>query len=750
MSYKDKPQLRLYKFIDSAFILQSIIDDFQEISFERNLYQAGTFTISINYNIPNALLFQRGMFVQFGNDPYDFGEIITINDSIGADGKGSQIRTITGYDARYILKRRVIKNMNFNGLWNMTAKGELCLRNLIKDQCGSGAEAKRQLPIINTIPSNTDAIGKEYSVSEQFTNLYEVCKTIATQSEIGWRLAFDGTSLTLECYEGTDRSQTVQFSTSFDSLANGEFSDSSESFSNAIYVGGKGDNEERDIYEGENGSPSGLDRFESWDNQSSMTTESEYEAEALSMLTQYGQTIQMSGNGLAKCPYIYKEQYDVGDLITVAFSGKSAVVQILSVTEHWTWGNYNIQFSFGKPQNNLSEQLQLMLRKIQSASNKEKATESVKWYNVANVNSMSASDVTFNTIGFTGTMTANKTFTLYLDNEKTGAKSYNIYVKNLSGNFNLTLTTGRSGKTNYVLKGGVNLTGRILVDDEGNITSQSVTATSVIESGNNQPATSGGVADAIKQSDYLYDYNAYLSEPQWIKICEFGFRNYGSVLELECYSNYTNVPHGSHCIKIAYGWTAITVEDIAKDVYRTFDKVRVCWKSNNSNRMALFVHYRLNVGNSAFFKIKGTSNSIEQSYEKSADPTTFDDYAEYSLGTDGVTVNGQSYNYFKKFYSDVRTATSSYYPTSFLIKCNGLIDVDFVLCDSTGIVTEKVSALADGASNTVMIKDKTANVDFTYSSIREGFIIRVVFPVGYKKITNAVALSGDITAFNFV
>ena len=163
MSYKDKPQIKLYKYENSAFVLQAIIDDFQEISFERNLYQAGTFTIMINYNIPNSQLFQRGLFVQFGNDSYDFGEIITINDSIGEDGKGSQIRTITGYDARYILKRRVIKNMNSNGLWVMTAKGELCLRNLIQDLCGSGAEAKRQLPIINTIPASADAIGKEYS-----------------------------------------------------------------------------------------------------------------------------------------------------------------------------------------------------------------------------------------------------------------------------------------------------------------------------------------------------------------------------------------------------------------------------------------------------------------------------------------------------------------------------------------------------------------------------------------------------------
>ena len=69
MSYKEKPQIKLYKYENSAFVLQAIIDDFQEVSFEHNIYEAGTFTITINYNIPNALLFQRGLFVQFGNNP---------------------------------------------------------------------------------------------------------------------------------------------------------------------------------------------------------------------------------------------------------------------------------------------------------------------------------------------------------------------------------------------------------------------------------------------------------------------------------------------------------------------------------------------------------------------------------------------------------------------------------------------------------------------------------------------------------
>ena len=495
MSYKDKPQIKLYKYENSAFVLQAIIDDFQEVSFEHNLYEAGQFTISINYNIPNALKFERGLFVQFGSNPYDFGEIITVQDSIGEDGKGSQIRTITGYDARYLLKRRVIKNMNSNGLWVMTGKGEIVLRSLIQDQCGSGAEAKRQLPITNVIPATESALGNEFSVSESFTNLYEVCKTIATQSEIGWRIKFDGT-LTLEVYEGQDLSQTVRFDTNFESLANGEFSDSAESYTNAIYIGGKGQNDDRDIYEGEDGTPEGLDRFEAWDNQSSMTTESEYEAEALSMLTQYGQTLTMNGNGLAKCPYVFREQYDIGDIVTVAFSGKSATAQILAITEHWIWSAYDISFAFGKPQNNLSDQLQLMLRKIQEASNKTNSTDSVRWYTIPTDSAMPKADVTYNTIGFQGTCAeGGSTFTLYLDTEKTGAKTYHVYFKQLAGG-NLTLTTGRSGATDLVLNSGTYVA-IIYVDENGNVTSQGATPTSTITSGNNQPATSSGVAGAI-------------------------------------------------------------------------------------------------------------------------------------------------------------------------------------------------------------------------------------------------------------
>ena len=499
MSYKEKPQIKLYKYKKSAFVLDAIIDDYAECSFENNRFNAGQFTITINYNIPNALKFERGLFVQFSNNPYAFGEILNITDSIGEDGKGSQIRVITGYDARYLFKRRIIKNLNNVENWSMTAKGELVMRNLIQDQCGSGAEVKRRLPINNTIPEPAEALGKEFSVAESFSNLYEVLTTIATQSEIGWRIKFDG-ELTVEFYEGTDRSQTVKFDTNYESLANGEFTDSAESYANTIYVGGKGQGTERDIYEGEkvladeikleidNGkhhlllgnnsdkillvkdkeTPNGMTRFESWDNQSGMTTEAEYEAEAFSMLTQYGQTLQVSGQGLAKCPYEYGINYNVGDLITIAFSGKSAVVQILSVTEHWAWGQYDLEFQFGKPQPDLNNQLQLILKQIQKASVKSTTTDSIRWYTIPDDTEMPKADVVYNTIGFVGECASGgSTFKMYLDDEKTGAKTYHIYIKQLSGG-DLTLTTGKAGATNLVLSAGTYVT-IVYVDEDGNI-----------------------------------------------------------------------------------------------------------------------------------------------------------------------------------------------------------------------------------------------------------------------------------------
>ena len=85
---------------------------------------------------------------------------------------------------------------------------------------------------------------------------------------------------------------------------------------------------------------------------------------------------------------------------------------------------------------------------------------------------------------------------MYLDDEKTGAKSYHVWFKQLGGTGKLTLTTGKSGATDLVLGVGTYVA-IISVDENGNIINVAETPTDTIASGNSQPATSNGVADAI-------------------------------------------------------------------------------------------------------------------------------------------------------------------------------------------------------------------------------------------------------------
>lgn len=490
---KEKPQLYIYEYLDNAFQLQAVIDDYETCSFNHSLYEAGEFTVTINYNIPNAVKFGMGLFVRFGHDKWMFGEITSISDSIGEDGKGSQVRTITGYDARYLFKRRVISNTNSNGVWTMTGTAENVMRSLIYDQCGTGTVQKRRLPIINEIGENGK--GGQITVSESFTNLYDVLVTAATQALLGWAVEFDGEDLNLVFYEGNDLAKSVFFSTDYDSLAEGTFSETSDAFANVCYVAGKGEGEERDVYECEVAEPEfllvarktplrvesdgnllvktgepidGLKRYECYDNQSELTTEEEYQNEGNSMLAQYMDTVTIEGRGLVKCPFVFGEQYDIGDIITIRLNDNEKEVRILSVTESWEWGAYNIDFSFGKSQPDLSQQLRSVLNQISKASSKTDSTDSVKWYNLPNDTVMAKGDVTNKTIGFTGNVGSGTSFTLYLDDENTGAKMYHVYLKQVSGSGNLTFTTGKEGASNLAVSVGTKVI-LIYVDSDGNV-----------------------------------------------------------------------------------------------------------------------------------------------------------------------------------------------------------------------------------------------------------------------------------------
>jgi hypothetical protein len=165
-----------------------------------------------------------------------------------------------------------------------------------------------------------------------------------------------------------------------------------------------------------------------------------------------------------------------------------------------------------------------MLRKIQEASNKTNSTDSVRWYTIPTDTAMPKADVTYSHIGFIGTVGTNATFTLYLDNQKTGAKTYHVYFKQLGGSGKLTLTTGKAGASNLVMNVGTYVA-IIYVDENGNVRVGASTPTSTIASGNNQPATSEAVANyktdtVASGNDVPVTSNAVAEAVQEIKTVE--------------------------------------------------------------------------------------------------------------------------------------------------------------------------------------------------------------------------------------
>jgi hypothetical protein len=103
------------------------------------------------------------------------------------------------------------------------------------------------------------------------------------------------------------------------------------------------------------------------------------------------------------------------------------------------------------------------------------------WYTIPTDTEMAKADVTYDTIGFKGECaSAGSTFKLYLDDEKTGAKTYHVYLKQLGGG-TLTLTTGRNGATDLVLASGTYVL-IIYVDENGNISSTTSSHASTSES----------------------------------------------------------------------------------------------------------------------------------------------------------------------------------------------------------------------------------------------------------------------------
>lgn len=480
------------------FLSVGIFDSAESVSYEWSAFNVGQFSIQTRDDVPNADLLSRGRVVRIGGKAT--GIITTRKETLSQDGR--VVVAVTGYDLRILFKQRIIRNLNADGKWEMSGNAETVLLSLIESECGSLAQEKRRLPV--SIPASQSR-GEPVTVSESFTNLLDVCQKIALQGGIGWCVELSDGLLSLKVYTGEDKSGEVFISPAFGSIASGEWSDSSDSFSNAVYIGGKGNNGARDVFEGEENDARGLMRFESFANESSLTTTQEYRNRADMMLSQYEQTEKMSGQMLFKSPYVFGDDYFVADVLTVEFRGHKSRQQITGYTESYQRGKYAIKADFGHQQMTIGNQLSAVANNLKNLSEQvpsNSITSTVTATFTGGTWTQSKNEVKYDTIDVNG---AGKLILYFDASSKTGRKGYNLLPRT-AGTLKLCTTADSTEKTlavraGFCYRAEVTDAGAVLVDEASAVRSYAETVAGriptvvdTVQAGNYNPVTSNAVA----------------------------------------------------------------------------------------------------------------------------------------------------------------------------------------------------------------------------------------------------------------
>lgn len=329
-----------------------LVDNADSIIWNKRYYETGEFEIYINAALENANLLKEDYYVmREDDDSIGIIEDIEYNE----DEEEGEFLTITGKFAESILGRRIVWKQT-----NLYGTAEVGLRSLLLDNIISPVDEERKLDVIQLggLKGYTDRLEAQVTGANIESYIQEVCKKIG----MGYRLIFSNKKFYFEFYKGVDRSYNqivnpyVVFNKNFDSLLSSYYKKTTSKFKNVALIAGEGEGLQRKT--SVVGTAAGLSRKELFVDANDISSNegeipiSEYirllVARGEEKLTEHIITNEFDGTIDIK-NYKYKEDYDLGDIVTVENEQISLYMnaRIIEVTEVYDETGYEITPKFG-------------------------------------------------------------------------------------------------------------------------------------------------------------------------------------------------------------------------------------------------------------------------------------------------------------------------------------------------------------------------------------------------------------------
>lgn len=339
------------------FTALAVIDTYNSLIWANRFRQCGDFEIYVSMSTEMANTLQVGRWVVRPDD--DMAGIIEKVET-GTDPENGDYLLATGRCLRQILGRRIIWEQT-----TITGKAENGLRKLINNALISPAiPARKYAPM-----ALAAAHGYPETMDAQYTgdNLLEVVEDICAAKNYGFKItiATAAQQLLVDFYKGTDRSASqftnprVIFSEDNDNLLTTTYTKDTTNYKTVALVMGEGEGaDRRRVTVGRSTDQEGLHRRELYVDARDLSTnngeipDEEYNAQMAERgntgLSEAPVVESMEGAVEPKQMYIYKQDYYLGDIVTVQNKHGIAVdTQVLEVVEVWDEDGYTCTPTFG-------------------------------------------------------------------------------------------------------------------------------------------------------------------------------------------------------------------------------------------------------------------------------------------------------------------------------------------------------------------------------------------------------------------
>lgn len=335
--------------LDSALNELAIIDNYTSLIWTRRYYSPGDFELYIAADKNLLEYLKIGYFIKREDD--DSAMVIeTIQ--IKTDVENGDYFTITGRSLESIVGRRIfILQKQLNG-----SIAEVVYQALYDNVLGmyNGNTTNRTIRnfIIGEMCETSETITQQMS----YENISEWLETLCRAYGYGWRIILNSNNkMEFQLYRGNDTE--VVFSSEFDNLLTTEYVISKENYKTYASVLGEGEGSSRKRWNIDITHDTGMDRYELyvdardissnggeilWNEYKQLLNERGYEK-----LKEHAITQAFSGEIDPSGVYKYKQDYDLGDIVTVETNyGISTRPRIVEIIENWDETGYKVVPTF--------------------------------------------------------------------------------------------------------------------------------------------------------------------------------------------------------------------------------------------------------------------------------------------------------------------------------------------------------------------------------------------------------------------